>query len=241
MGAATTERNGGLGLANSAFLRFPAADGIRVGDARVGFGLVAGRPDQDLDATRAFFALRAAGWEERFPDDEPRYRAAVADLDPPPGGTVLDIASGTGRVLPLLRSAVGSAGHVLAVDITPEMLGAARAKGRDRVAALLLADGLRLPLAAAAVDAVFAAGYLPHVPTLAPALVELARVTRPSGRLAVFHPVSRAALAARQGRDLALDDPLDPGLLTVALAASGWRPRSFDDGPDRYLALAVRQ
>lgn len=198
------------------------------------------QPDEpDLAAVRAFFAPRAQPWEERFPDDDPRYQAAVADLHPPPGSTVLDIASGTGRVLPFLRSAVGSAGRVLAVDVTPEMLQVARAKGRGRVAALLLADGLHLPLVAASVDAVFAAGYLSHVPNSA-ALVELARVTRPYGRLAIFHPISRAALAARQGREVAPDDPLDPSVLAPALAASGWRAESFDDGPDRYLALAVR-
>jgi SAM-dependent methyltransferase len=202
---------------------------------------VTGPPgEQDRGATRVFFAPRAATWEERFPDDDPVYQAAVADLRPPAGGTVLDIACGTGRVLPFLRAAVGPDGRVLAVDLTPEMLEAARAKDRHRVAALVLGDGLHLPLPAGAIDAVFAAGYLSHVPDSATALAELARVTRPGGRLAVFHPVSRAALAARQGRDLSPDDPLDPAMLAPALTATGWRPESFDDGPDRYLALAVR-
>ncbi len=198
------------------------------------------REPQDLSAVRAHFASRAATWEERFPDDDPAYQAAVADLCPPPGGTVLDIASGTGRVLPFLRSAVGGGGRVLAVDVTPEMLTFSRSRGRDRVAALVLADGLRLPLPAASVDAVFAAGYFSHVPDPTAALHELARVTRLGGRLAVFHPVGRATLAARRGRDVDPDDPLDPVRLADTLATSGWRGEWFDDGPDRYLALAVR-
>lgn len=196
--------------------------------------------EQDRDAIRAFFASRAAGWEERFPDDDPVYAAAVADLHPSAGGTVLDVACGTGRVLPFLRAAVGSAGRVLALDLTPEMLDAARAKGRHRVAALVLGDGLRLPLPDGSLDSVFAAGYLSHVPDSRTALLELARVTRRDGRLAVFHPVSRGALAARKGHELRPDDPLDPALLGPALSATGWRAESFDDGPDRYLTLAVR-
>src|SRR2546430_16084875 len=60
-------------------------------------------------------------------------------------------------------SAVGRSGGVLAVDVTPEMLDAGRAKGRDRVAGLVLGDALHLPLPAGSVDAVFAAGYLSHI------------------------------------------------------------------------------
>jgi SAM-dependent methyltransferase len=199
------------------------------------------RSEQDLGATRAFFAARAATWDERFPDDDPVYQAAVADLCPPAGGTVLDVACGTGRALPFLRSAVGSAGRVIAVDVTPEMLNAARAEGRDRVAGLVLGDALHLPLPAASVDAVFAAGYLSHIPDSRAGLVELARVIRAKGRLAVFHPVSRAALAARHGREVCPEDPLDPAVLAPVLVATGWGAEAFDDGPDRYLTLAVRE
>jgi len=59
----------------------------------------------DIDRTRKFFGPRAAGWETRFPDDGPRYRQAVVELAPPVGGVVADVACGTGRALPELRSA----------------------------------------------------------------------------------------------------------------------------------------
>jgi SAM-dependent methyltransferase len=200
-----------------------------------------GPPEGDeLARTRAFFGPRAAGWEERFPDDGPAYLAAVAELGLAAGQTAIDAGCGTGRALPLLRAAVGPTGIVLGFDLTPQMLATAAGHGRARYAQLVLADARRLPLAPASVDAALAAGLLPHLPEAADGLRELARVSRPGGRLAVFHPVGRAALAARHGRVPSDDDTLAPPTLVPLLERAGWVPELIDDGPDRYLATATR-
>ena len=195
----------------------------------------------DIAATRAFFGPRAAGWEARFPDDGPAYRRAVADLVPPPGGAVADVGCGTGRALPELRAAVGAAGTVLGFDVTVEMLAEAAAQGRRDAAALVLADALHLPLATESLDAVFAAGLVTHLPDPVAGLAELARVCRPGGRLALFHPVGRAALALRQGRELTPGDLRAEPNIRAALTASGWRCDEVDDAEDRYLTLATRE
>jgi hypothetical protein len=84
-------------------------------------------PGVFLTETRAFFAPRAATWEQRFPDDDPAYAAAVAELRPRPGQTALDVGCGTGRALPHLRAGVGPDGQVVGFDLTPEMLATAAA------------------------------------------------------------------------------------------------------------------
>jgi SAM-dependent methyltransferase len=195
----------------------------------------------DRTHTREFFGPRAADWEDRFPDDGPAYARAVAELAPPPGGTVLDAACGTGRALPALRAAVGRAGRVIAVDLTPQMLTEARRLGRDRVAALVEADVLALPLATGALHAVLAAGLLSHLPDPAAGLAELGRVCRPGGRLALFHPVGRAALARRHGRELDTDDVRAEPRVRRLLEAAGWRCTAVDDAADRWLVLAERR
>ena len=53
-------------------------------------------------------------------------RRAVELLRLEPGQTVVDIGSGSGRNLPLLREAVGEGGEIIAVDWSPRMLDAAR-------------------------------------------------------------------------------------------------------------------
>lgn len=201
-------------------------------------------PDETSDeaaGTREFFAQRAARWEARFPDDGPAFETAVGELGLRAGDKVLDAGCGTGRALPPLRAAVGPDGTVLGADLTPEMLTEAVRAGRLASGRLVLADACRLPLRDAVLDAVFAAGLVSHLPGPDHGLRELARVVRPGGSLAIFHPVGRAALAARQGRVLSPDDVRAGPNLRTLLAASGWRLTAIDDGEDRYLALAVRE
>ena len=190
--------------------------------------------------TQAFFACRAATWDTKFGDDLPAYRAAVAEAGIRSGGVAIDVGCGTGRALPPLREAVGPGGSVIAVDLTPEMLAAARPKSSAAGAALLLADARALPFADASVDAIFAAGLVNHLPDEVAGLRELARVTRPGGVLVLFHPSGRSALAARHGRALAADEPLAEGALRRSTAASGWRLTAYDDASERFFAVAER-
>lgn len=195
----------------------------------------------DHTHVQEFFGARAAGWDSRFPDDGPAYASAVADLGLREGDRVLDAGCGTGRALTPLRAAVGATGVVVGVDLTPAMLQAAVRAGRDRDGRLLLADVAALPLRSGALDAVFAAGLIAHLPRPAENLRELARVVRPGGTLALFHPIGRAALAARQGRTITPDDLRAEPNLRPLLAGSGWRMTSYADEDTRFLALAVRE
>lgn len=187
-----------------------------------------------------FFTARAADWDTRFPDDGPAYAAAVSALGLRTGDAVLDAGCGTGRALPALRAAVGPRGTVLGADLTAAMLETAAHAGRDRSGLLLQADAARLPVRSHALDAVFAAGLIGHLPQPERDLAELARVVRPGGLLALFHPIGRAALAARHGRTLTDDDLRAEPSLGPLLARSGWRLNTYIDEKDRFLVLAER-
>jgi ubiquinone/menaquinone biosynthesis C-methylase UbiE len=195
----------------------------------------------DHTHVQEFFTARAADWDSRFPDDGPAYAAAVAELGLREGSRVLDAGCGTGRALPPLRAAVGPSGVVLGADLTPAMLQAAVRAGRDTDGQLLLADVAALPLRSESLDAVFGAGLIAHLPHPATNLRELARVVRRGGMLALFHPIGRAALAARQGRQITPGDLRAEPNLRPLLAGSGWRMTSYVDEDDRFLALAVRE
>jgi 2-polyprenyl-3-methyl-5-hydroxy-6-metoxy-1,4-benzoquinol methylase len=202
---------------------------------------LAGQGPWYLTETRAFFACRAATWDTKFGDDGPAYRAAVAGAGIRRGGTAIDIGCGTGRALPPLRAAVGPAGAVIALDITPEMLQAARPAAVAARAVRVLGDARVLPFADQSADVIFAAGLVNHLPDTEAGLRELARVTRPGGLLVLFHPSGRAALATRHGHSVTHDEPLAEGPLRRSTAASCWHLTAYDDGPHRFFAVAERR
>ena len=106
---------------------------------------------------------------------------------------VLDVATGTGDLaLETLRQHPDA--HVVGLDFTPEMLALARQKvfrqGQETATVdldnptLTAGDALRLPVADGAFDAVVTAFALRNVVDIPQAFVEMARVTRPGGRVA---------------------------------------------------------
>ncbi|GAA2993273.1 class I SAM-dependent methyltransferase [Kitasatospora albolonga] len=194
--------------------------------------------EASISGIREFFAARADTWDSKYPDDSPRYAAAIAELGPLDGAFILDAGCGTGRALPLLKAAAGKTGTVLGVDVTPEMLRRAAAHAAE--ARVVLADCERLPLPDATADVVFAAGLVNHLPDPAAGLRELARVTRPGGRLVLFHAIGRAVLAARHQRALTPDDLRAEPNLRPLLTANGWHMDTYTDTDDRYLVIATK-
>ncbi|PYM90886.1 MAG: hypothetical protein DME04_21075 [Candidatus Rokuibacteriota bacterium] len=104
-----------------------------------------------------------------------------------PGERVLEVGCGTGVVVRDLVGLVGRRGEVVGVDASRLMLGKARTLCRESARrtrlTLRVADGARLPFAAGRFDAALAITVILHV--IDPMLVvrEMARVTRPGGRV----------------------------------------------------------
>ena len=119
------------------------------------------------------------------------WRAATRRaLDPQPGQVVLDLAAGTGVST---RELARSGARVVGVDISPGMLRVGK-RARPEVT-LLAGDALALPFGAATFDAVTISFGLRNVHDTGAALAEMARVTKPGGRLVVCefsHPTQRA-------------------------------------------------
>jgi arsenite methyltransferase len=114
------------------------------------------------------------------------HPAGVADLRA--GETVLDLGSGAGIDCFLAARRVGPRGSVIGVDMTPEMVGRARAAAARADypnVEFRLGEVEHLPVADASVDVVISNCVLNLVPDQAQAYREAFRALRPGGRVVV--------------------------------------------------------
>jgi demethylmenaquinone methyltransferase / 2-methoxy-6-polyprenyl-1,4-benzoquinol methylase len=192
--------------------------------------------DKQPREVAAMFDGVAAGYDRTntvlsFGQDRLWRRATRLALAPGPGQRVLDLAAGTGVST---RELARSGGYAVGADISLGMLRAGR-RGRAGGAArppvpLLAGDALALPFRDAGFDAVTISFGLRNLHDPAAGLREMARVTRPGGRLVVCefsHPV-RAPLRAVYLRYLV-------GMLPAVARRVASNPEAYT-----YLAESIR-
>lgn len=113
---------------------------------------------------------------------DPRWRRFLVSRLPPDGGHVLDVATGTG----LVASALIERGFlVTGLDQSPEMLARARER-LDGRAELVEASAETIPFPDASFDHLTFTYLLRYVDDPGATLVELGRVVRPGGTVAML-------------------------------------------------------
>jgi ArsR family transcriptional regulator len=182
-------------LARDLVTRLPPNDPILEADRRQAARVLAERARVASES----FRHKGADWDEMRALELPAHAvedALLALIPAEPPGRLLDIGTGTGRVLELLASRVRQG---LGVDASKAMLALARARlsgpGLGHCA-VRLADMYRLPLQDASFDTVVLQMVLHHAEDPAGVVTEAARVLAPGGRLLLID------LAEHQRADL---------------------------------------
>lgn len=193
-----------------------------------------------MNHRRQFFDQAAADWDAlEVKETHVRLREIVAGLGIAPGAAVLDVGCGTGILLPLLRENMNGDGHVVALDLSGEMLK--RALGKRQKAVYVQGDAQGLPLPEGTFDWVLCNAVFPHFADKSRALAEISRVLRMEGRLVICHTASRQAINEFHhsvGDVVAHDTIPDKGEMLRLLREAGLVEAQVRDEPDRYMAIA---
>lgn len=123
-----------------------------------------------------------------------------------PGEVVLDLGSGGGFDCFLAARQTGSAGRVIGVDMTPDMISKSRSnavKGGFENVEFRLGDIENLPVADATVDLIISNCVINLSPDKARALAEAYRVLKPGGRIAVADIVALQPIPEEMQADFA--------------------------------------
>jgi len=174
----------GASLVHQLLARLPEEDALLATDRRQAARLAAER----ARTASAAFRRHGADWDEYRALDLPAaaIEAALLAALPARVGRLLDIGTGTGRLLELLAP---RAENALGVDASRDMLALARARLAERNlgahCAVRQADMYRLPFPDAAFDTVTLQMVLHYAEDPGAALAEAARVLRPEGLLLI--------------------------------------------------------
>ncbi len=169
-------------------------------------------------------------------------RAALDLLNPGAGDSVLEVGCGPGEAMKAALARVGPQGFVAGIDHAPPAARAAARAMHNEVArgraVVMRADAGDLPFRDYLFDRAFAVNSFAFWPQPARALMEIARVLRPGGRLVITqrgtHPDHATGVAAAQGFERI-------GQAAKLLAAGGWTlldERADRDGA-KLLAVSV--
>jgi len=162
-----------------------AADPVLVRDAQ---RLVAVKQTRS-ERAQAYFSRNASEWDElrRLHVSDEAVEAALLDaVDTVPVGSLLDLGTGTGRMLQLLAPLYN---HGTGIDASRDMLTVARAnldKGGIVKASVRQGDIFNLPVDGQEFDLVTIHQVLHFLDQPQLALSEATRVLKPGGRLAVI-------------------------------------------------------
>lgn len=156
-----------------------------------------------------------------------------------PGESVLDLGSGGGIDCFLAAKQVGETGHIIGVDMTPQMIEQARAN-QTRIGAanveFRLGEIEHLPIADSTVDVVISNCVINLAPDKTQVLREAFRALKPGGRLAIsdiitdkpLPPAIRSSLSAWAG---CVGGALDVESYRAALEAAGFEDITLDLTP----------
>jgi ubiquinone/menaquinone biosynthesis C-methylase UbiE len=177
-------------------------------------------------------------FEPPLPEGVPeRLERIVASGEIAEGATVLDVGSGTGILVPLIREYEPA--RIYACDLSEAMLG--RLGENYAYAETILADVRDLRLPDGSLDVVFVNACYPNIVDKSTGFSNMGRMLRPGGHLVISHPLGKSFIEViKKGTPFPLDDFPERAEAKTLLRAFGFSIKSFIDEPELYILVAEK-
>ena len=177
-------------------------------------------------------------FEPPLPEGVPeRLERIVASGEIVEGTSVLDVGSGTGIMVPLIRK-YGPA-RIYACDLSSAMLR--QLSKNYAYAETILGDVRNLELPDGSLDAVFVNACYPNIVDKEAAFTNISRMLRPGGRLVISHPLGKSFIGViKKSTPFPLDDFPERADAEALLREFGFAIKDFFDEPELYLLVAKK-
>jgi ubiquinone/menaquinone biosynthesis C-methylase UbiE len=144
---------------------------------------------KNMENLRNYFDRHASSWDKmlKYEEKTSQLSEAVNWFNLAEGDTVLDVGTGTGILLPLIRQRIGPKGIVIGFDFSFKMIE--KAKHRQCIGEKILINATveSLPFQYERFDRIICFSAFPHFPNKAKALFEMVRVLKSGGGLSIAH------------------------------------------------------
>ena len=173
--------------------------------------------------------------QPQLPEVMARLQEIVSSAGLHPGEVVLDVGTGVGVLIPLIRSY--QPGAVLACDLAEKMLQ--RVQDKYPAVCTYHSDIAWLDLASTSLDAIFMNSMYGNIADKPAACRNAARMLRSGGRLVVSHPEGRAFIdQLRASSDLFIEPFPTREEFEALLEPLGFDVITYRDEPKLYLMVA---
>ncbi len=194
-----------------------------------------------MENLRDYFDRHASSWDEmlKYGEKVPELTEVVNWFRLADGYSILDIGTGTGILLPLLKEAISKEGKLIAIDFSFKMIEMAKLRQCLGEKFLINADVESLPFQSDLFDRIICFSAFPHFHNKARALLEMVRVLKSGGTLFITHLKSVEELNQfhRQlGGPVAHDFLPHPARIEELLKDAGLYKISIINQPGKFLA-----